>query len=121
MTDQVAIDVRGMTKRFGKRTVVRRIDLQVPTGEICGLKLPTSCAACATESQCQNDTAGYGAGFICNPATNRCVFLKRSAKPLKLLHCGKAVRGIFLFYSIRCRNCLNVKSVSEKGSDRETP
>lgn len=40
MTDQFAIDVRGMTKRFGKRTVVRRIDLQVPTGEICGFLGP---------------------------------------------------------------------------------
>ncbi|HTL28481.1 MAG TPA: ABC transporter ATP-binding protein, partial [Tepidisphaeraceae bacterium] len=35
-----AIDVRGMTKRFGNRTVVNHIDLQVHTGEICGFLGP---------------------------------------------------------------------------------
>src|SRR6266550_2578463 len=37
MSDDLAIDVKGMTKRFGQLTAVDRIDLQVRTGEICGL------------------------------------------------------------------------------------
>jgi ABC-2 type transport system ATP-binding protein len=40
MSDQLAIDVRGMTKRFGHRTVVNHIDLQVKTGEIYGFLGP---------------------------------------------------------------------------------
>src|SRR5262245_13279893 len=40
MADNLAIDVRGMTKRFGDRTAVNRIDLQVRTGEICGFLGP---------------------------------------------------------------------------------
>src|SRR3989442_13867876 len=40
MADDLAIDVRGMTKRFGDRTVVNKIDLQVRTGEICGFLGP---------------------------------------------------------------------------------
>jgi ABC-2 type transport system ATP-binding protein len=35
-----AIDVKGMTKRFGRRTVVDHIDLQVPSGAICGFLGP---------------------------------------------------------------------------------
>jgi ABC-2 type transport system ATP-binding protein len=40
MTSELAIDVRGMTKRFGKLTAVDHIDLQVPAGEICGFLGP---------------------------------------------------------------------------------
>jgi len=40
MADGLAIDVRGMTKRFGSLTAVNRIDLQVRTGEICGFLGP---------------------------------------------------------------------------------
>src|SRR5882757_5598928 len=40
MTDDLAINVRGMTKRFGNRTVVDHIDLQVRTGEIYGFLGP---------------------------------------------------------------------------------
>ena len=40
MTDDLAIDVRGMTKRFGDRVAVDHIDLQVRTGEICGFLGP---------------------------------------------------------------------------------
>jgi ABC-2 type transport system ATP-binding protein len=40
MSDGLAIDVRGMTKRFGDRTVVNQIDLQVRTGEIFGFLGP---------------------------------------------------------------------------------
>lgn len=40
MPDNLAIDVRDMTKRFGKRTAVDRIALKVPRGEICGFLGP---------------------------------------------------------------------------------
>jgi len=40
MSDNLAIDVRGMTKRFGDRTVVNDIALQVRTGEIYGFLGP---------------------------------------------------------------------------------
>jgi ABC-2 type transport system ATP-binding protein len=40
MNSSLAIDVRGMTKRFGDRTVVNRIDLQVRAGEIYGFLGP---------------------------------------------------------------------------------
>ena len=40
MADDFAIDVKGMTKRFGERTVVNKIDLQVRTGEIYGFLGP---------------------------------------------------------------------------------
>lgn len=40
MSGELAIDVRGMTKRFGARTVVNDIALQVRTGEIYGFLGP---------------------------------------------------------------------------------
>ena len=40
MPDDLAIDVRGMTKRFGDRIAVDHVDLQVRTGEICGFLGP---------------------------------------------------------------------------------
>src|SRR4051794_33857270 len=40
MGDALAIDVRGMTKRFGERTVVNDIALQVRAGEIFGFLGP---------------------------------------------------------------------------------
>src|SRR5438874_6902447 len=40
MPEELAIDVRGMTKRFGERTAVDHIDLQVRRGEICGFLGP---------------------------------------------------------------------------------
>src|SRR3954470_18746302 len=40
MSDELAIDVHGMTKRFGDRTVVNDISLQVRTGEIYGFLGP---------------------------------------------------------------------------------
>jgi ABC-2 type transport system ATP-binding protein len=40
MPNEFAIDVRGMTKRFGDRTVVDHIDLQVQSGEIFGFLGP---------------------------------------------------------------------------------
>src|SRR6201747_260125 len=40
MSEELAIDVKGMTKRFGDRTVVNDIALQVRTGEIYGFLGP---------------------------------------------------------------------------------
>jgi len=40
MTDNLVIDVTGMTKRFDGRTVVDSVDLQVRTGEVCGFLGP---------------------------------------------------------------------------------
>jgi len=40
MESRLAIDVTGMTKRFGDRVVVDAIDLQVRRGEICGFLGP---------------------------------------------------------------------------------
>ncbi len=40
MTVSFAIDVRGMTKRFGEQTVVNGIDLQVRSGEVYGFLGP---------------------------------------------------------------------------------
>jgi ABC-2 type transport system ATP-binding protein len=40
MPDEFAIDVKGMTKRFGERIVVNKIDLQVRPGEIYGFLGP---------------------------------------------------------------------------------
>jgi ABC-2 type transport system ATP-binding protein len=40
MGNDLAIDVHGMTKRFGALTAVNHIDLQVHTGEICGFLGP---------------------------------------------------------------------------------
>jgi ABC-2 type transport system ATP-binding protein len=35
-----AIDVRGLVKRYGKRTVVDHVDLQIAPGRICGFLGP---------------------------------------------------------------------------------
>ena len=40
MADNLAIDVRGMTKRFGDLTAVNHVDLAVREGEICGFLGP---------------------------------------------------------------------------------
>lgn len=40
MSASAAIDVQGMTKRFGDRTAVDHIGLRVPRGEICGFLGP---------------------------------------------------------------------------------
>ena len=40
LTEELIIDVFGMTKRFGNRTVVNKIDLQVEKGEIYGFLGP---------------------------------------------------------------------------------
>jgi ABC-2 type transport system ATP-binding protein len=40
MNEESAIDVHGMTKRFGDLTAVNHVDLQVRTGEICGFLGP---------------------------------------------------------------------------------
>src|SRR4249920_3849856 len=40
MNGELAIDVHGLTKRFGTRVAVDHIDLQVRRGEICGFLGP---------------------------------------------------------------------------------
>jgi len=40
MDGEFAIDVAGMTKKFGDRVVVNAIDLRVRRGEICGFLGP---------------------------------------------------------------------------------
>src|SRR3954468_4812116 len=40
MSDELAIDVDGLTKRFGSLTAVDHIGLKVPSGEICGFLGP---------------------------------------------------------------------------------
>jgi len=40
MSADLAIDVRGLTKAFGGRTVVDNIDLAVPRGQVCGFLGP---------------------------------------------------------------------------------
>ncbi len=40
MGNDLAIDVHGLTKRFGDLTAVNRVDLRVRTGEICGFLGP---------------------------------------------------------------------------------
>src|SRR5262245_55358200 len=40
MATNLAIDVTGMTKRFGERTAVDHVDLQVRQGDICGFLGP---------------------------------------------------------------------------------
>ena len=40
MPDDLAIDVQGMTKRFGDLTAVDHVDLAVRAGEICGFLGP---------------------------------------------------------------------------------
>ena len=38
--NDLAIDVRGLTKRFGKKTAVNAVDIAVPTGEVWGFLGP---------------------------------------------------------------------------------
>jgi ABC-2 type transport system ATP-binding protein len=40
MNGELAIDVRGLTKKFGERTVVDHVSIQVRRGEICGFLGP---------------------------------------------------------------------------------
>ena len=42
-------------------------------GQICGLTTQNRCGSCTADQQCQNDKSSYGAGYMCNTATQRCV------------------------------------------------
>ena len=63
MADELAIDVRGLTKRFGPRTVVDAVDLQVPRGTICGFLGPNGIGKTTTiRLLCGLLTADAGSG-----------------------------------------------------------
>ena len=63
MADELAIDVRGLTKRFGPRTVVDAVDLQVPRGTICGFLGPNGSGKTTTiRLLCGLLTADAGSG-----------------------------------------------------------
>jgi len=63
MADELAIDVRGLTKRFGPRTVVDAVDLQVPRGSICGFLGPNGSGKTTTiRLLCGLLTADAGSG-----------------------------------------------------------
>ncbi len=47
-------------------------DTDCPTGQICGLSAPNTCAKCTSDAQCQAD-ATYGAATICNTTSGACV------------------------------------------------
>ena len=40
MTANLAIDVKGLTKRFGQKTAVNAVDIAVPEGEVWGFLGP---------------------------------------------------------------------------------
>src|SRR6266508_3582448 len=64
MNGEPIIDVRGMTKRFGDRTVVDHVDLSVRAGEIFGFLGPNGSGTCLghdviTESEAIKREVGY--------------------------------------------------------------
>jgi len=62
-TPDLAIDVRGLTKRFGARTVVDGVDIQVPRGRICGFLGPNGSGKTTTiRMLCGLLTADAGQG-----------------------------------------------------------
>ncbi len=62
-TPPLAINVRGLTKRFGTRTVVDGIDLEVPRGSICGFLGPNGSGKTTTiRMLCGLLTADAGEG-----------------------------------------------------------
>jgi ABC-2 type transport system ATP-binding protein len=63
MNTSLAIDVHGLTKRYGPRTVVNGIDLQVRTGRICGFLGPNGSGKTTTMRMlCGLLTADGGSG-----------------------------------------------------------
>ena len=48
MTPPLAIETRGLTRRFGSRTAVDSLDLQVPTACICGFLGPNGAGKTTT-------------------------------------------------------------------------
>ena len=43
------------------------------SGQICGVTSPNQCGPCTADTQCKNDTATYGQGFVCDVSSGACV------------------------------------------------
>jgi len=48
MSEPLAIEARGLTKRFGSREALRGVDLAIPTGSVCGLVGPNGAGKSTT-------------------------------------------------------------------------
>ena len=59
---EIAIDVHGLTKSFGPRTVVRDLSLQVPKGEIYGFLGPNGSGKTTTIYACLRELAKRSSG-----------------------------------------------------------
>ena len=72
---QLAVSTKGLTKRFGDRTVVDRVDLAIPAGSVCGFVGPNGAGKTTTIRMLLGlirPTAGNGSilgGSLTEPAT----------------------------------------------------
>jgi ABC-2 type transport system ATP-binding protein len=72
---QLAVSTKGLTKRFGDRTVVDRVDLAIPAGSVCGFVGPNGAGKTTTIRMLLGlirPTAGGGSilgGSLTEPAT----------------------------------------------------
>src|ERR1700743_1704726 len=72
---QLAVSTKGLTKRFGDRTVVDRVDLAIPAGSVCGFVGPNGAGKTTTIRMLLGlirPTAGSGSilgGRLTEPAT----------------------------------------------------
>ncbi|MGH3210696.1 MAG: ABC transporter ATP-binding protein [Trebonia sp.] len=72
---QLAVSTNGLTKRFGDRTVVDRVDLAIPAGSVCGFVGPNGAGKTTTIRMLLGlirPTAGSGSilgGSLTEPAT----------------------------------------------------
>ena len=54
------IEARGITRRYGRFTAVRELDLSVPKGEVCGLLGPNGAGKTTTLSMITGDLRPAG-------------------------------------------------------------